>query len=240
MTVWWSKAILIGGVIAAVCLPLGALGTKFGIWQFTGGFMLLASGTVLAILAVALGIIALVVANRRGLTSDKPGIYLGMLVGALVLGLMGMQYVAASKVPPIHNISTDTLDPPQFDKVVALRGEANPLAYDAEKLAGPQQQAYPWVKTLSMNVPPATALSAARSALEAMGLEIVNEDAQAGLVEATDTSFWFGFKDDLVVRVRPSGNGSIVDARSVSRVGVSDIGANARRIGELLEQLGGS
>ena len=239
MTVWWSKAILIGGVIAAVCLPLGALGTKFGIWPFTGGFMLLASGTVLAILAVALGIIALVVANRRGLAGDKPGIYLGMLVGALVLGLMGMQYMAASKVPPIHNISTDTIDPPQFDKVVALRGEGtNPLAYDAAKLAGPQQEAYPWVKTQTPSAPPGQALSSARSALEAMGLEIVNEDPQAGLVEATDTTFWFGFKDDVVVRVRAAGAGSILDARSVSRVGVSDIGANARRIGELLEDSG--
>ena len=240
MTVWWSKAILIGGVIAAVCLPLGALGTKFGIWPFTGGFMLLAAGTVLAILAVALGIIALVIASRRGLAGDKPGIYLGMLVGALVLGLMGTQYMAATKVPPIHNISTDTIDPPQFDKVVALRGEANPLAYDAEKLAGPQQAAYPWVKTLTLSVPPAQALTAARGALEAMGLEIVNEDAAAGLVEAIDTTFWFGFKDDVVVRIRAAGAGSIVDARSVSRVGVSDVGANARRIGELLEHLSGS
>jgi uncharacterized protein (DUF1499 family) len=240
MTVWWSKAILIGGVIAAVCLPLGALGTKFGIWPFTGGFMLLAAGTVLAILAVALGIIALVIASRRGLAGDKPGIYLGMLVGALVLGLMGTQYMAATKVPPIHNISTDTIDPPQFDKVVALRGEANPLAYDAEKLAGPQQEAYPWVKTLTLSVPPAQALTAARGALEAMGLEVVNEDAAAGLVEATDTTFWFGFKDDVVVRIRAAGAGSIVDARSVSRVGVSDVGANARRIGELLEHLSGS
>lgn len=241
MTVWWSKAILIGGVIAAVCLPLGALGTKFGIWAFTGGFMLLASGTVLAILAVALGIIALVVASRRGLSSDKPGIYLGMLVGALVLGLMGMQYMAASKVPPIHNISTDTIDPPQFDEVVALRGDkSNPLAYDAEALAGPQLQAYPWVKTLTLSTPPAQALTAARGALEAMGLEIVNENAAAGLVEATATSFWFGFKDDVVVRVRAAGAGSTVDARSVSRVGQSDIGANARRIGDLLERLSGS
>lgn len=240
MTVWWSKAILIGGVIAAVCLPLGALGTKFGIWEFTGGFMLLAAGTVLAILAVALGIIALVVASRRGLSSDKPGIYLGMLVGALVLGLMGTQYMAASKVPPIHNISTDTIDPPQFDKVVALRGKSNPLDYDAEKLAGPQQEAYPWVKTLTLSTPPAQALTAARGALEAMGLEIVSEDAAAGLVEATATSFWFGFKDDVVVRIRAAGAGSTVDARSVSRVGVSDIGANARRIGDLLERVGGS
>ncbi len=67
-----------------------------------------------------------------------------------------------------------------------------------------------------------------------MGLELVNEAPQSGMIEATATTFWFGFKDDLVVRIRPSGTGSVVDVRSVSRVGVSDLGANARRIGEFL------
>ncbi len=180
------------------------------------------------------------VAGRRGLAGDKPGIYMGMLVGALVLGVMGMQYRTASSVPPIHNISTDVANPPQFDKVVALREGANPLAYDAEKLAEPQQSAYPWVKPLELAQAPAQALAAAKTALVDMGLEIVSEDPAAGRVEATFTSFWFGFKDDVVVRVKPTATGSIVDARSVSRVGQSDLGANARRIGELLDRLSGN
>ena len=75
-------------------------------------------------------------------------------------------------------------------------------------------------------------------ALEDMGLEIVTVDEAAGLVEATDTTFWFGFKDDLVVRVREANGGSVVDVRSVSRVGMSDLGANAARILALLERLG--
>jgi uncharacterized protein (DUF1499 family) len=75
------------------------------------------------------------------------------------------------------------------------------------------------------------------AALEEMGLEIVTTDPVVGIVEATATTFWFGFKDDVVVRVRASGSGSLVDVRSVSRVGVSDIGVNARRIGELLDHL---
>ena len=172
MTVWWSKAILIGGVIAAVCLPLGALGSKFGIWPFTGGIFLMLAGSALAALAVVLGIVALIVASRRGLAGDKPGIYLGVLVSALVLGVMGTQVAAGSSVPSIHNISTDVVNPPQFDKIVALREGANPLAYDAQKLAGPQQEAYPWVKTLQLSQAPAAALAAAKSALVDMGLEI--------------------------------------------------------------------
>jgi uncharacterized protein (DUF1499 family) len=76
--------------------------------------------------------------------------------------------------------------------------------------------------------------------LEDLGLEIVAVDEAAGRVEATATTFWFGFKDDVVVRVRSSGAGSVVDVRSVSRVGVSDLGANARRIGQILDGLRGA
>ena len=77
------------------------------------------------------------------------------------------------------------------------------------------------------------------AAVEAMGLEIVAVDEDAGTVEATDTTFWFGFKDDMVVRVRPAADGgSLVDARSVSRVGMSDLGKNAERILDLLNRLG--
>jgi uncharacterized protein (DUF1499 family) len=115
------------------------------------------------------------------------------------------------------------------------------LAYDAEVLAETQQQAYPWVKTMNSATSPAIVLNNAVTVLEDMGLEVVNVSAEEGIVEATDTTFWYGFKDDVVVRVRSaeSGSGSIVDVRSVSRVGRSDVGLNAKRIGEILNGLGG-
>ena len=70
-----------------------------------------------------------------------------------------------------------------------------------------------------------------------MGWEIVESDPERGRIEATDTTPWFGFQDDIVVRVRPEGVGSRVDVRSVSRVGRSDGGTNARRIEDYLEKL---
>ena len=82
---WWSQAILIGGVIAVVCLPLGALGTKIGLWEFTGGFMLLAAGAVLATLASFLGVLAYIVCLRNGLTLERPAVLIGVLLGVLVL-----------------------------------------------------------------------------------------------------------------------------------------------------------
>ena len=141
-------------------------------------------------------------------------------------------------MPPIHNISTDVADPPQFVAVVALRGDSsNPLELDAETI-GLQEQHYSWVTPLHSDAGVAETFTKALGVVKAMGMELVSADARAGLIEATATTFWFGFKDDVAIRVRPAGEGSVVDVRSVSRVGLSDLGTNARRIGEILDQLG--
>ena len=238
---WWAQAILIGGVIAVVCLPLGALGTKFGLWAFTGGFMLLAAGAVLATLASFLGVIAYIVSLRKQLLAERPTLLIGIFLGVVVLAILGTQYSAASSVPPIHNISTDTENPPQFDKIVAIRSaaQANPLAYDAAALAPQQTAAYPWVKPLTLMAPVDEVVDRAEAVMRDMGLEIVSSNKTTGLVEATATTFWFGFKDDVAVRVQPAADGGTqVDLRSVSRVGQSDLGANAARIGQILKGLG--
>ena len=238
---WWAQAILIGGVIAVVCLPLGALGTKFGLWAFTGGFMLLAAGAVLATLASFLGVIAYIVALRKQLLAERPTLLIGIFLGVVVLAILGTQYSAASSVPPIHNISTDTENPPQFDKIVAIRSaaQAHPLAHDAAALAPQQTAAYPWVKPLTLMAPVDEVVDRAEAVMRDMGLEIVSSNKTTGLVEATATTFWFGFKDDVAVRVQPAADGGTqVDLRSVSRVGQSDLGANAARIGEILKGLG--
>ena len=82
---WWAQAILIGGVIAAACLPLGALGTKIGLWAFTGGFMFLAAGAVLAALASFLGVIAYIISLRKNLVAERPTVLIGIFLGVVVL-----------------------------------------------------------------------------------------------------------------------------------------------------------
>lgn len=239
MTLWWSRAVLIFAVFAAAGLPIGALGTRFGLWDFRMGLLVVLASVFVAALVFLGGLVAWFMANSRGLRSDRGAISLGLLVSGLLLGVMALPFFQATSVPPIHNISTDVNDPPQFATLVAARGAGtNPLAYDPAN-AAQQQGAYPWVQPLNLPVEPTAALVAAGEALAAMGLEVVNTDADAGLVEAVATSFWFGFKDDLVVRVRPDAGGSRIDVRSVSRVGESDLGENARRIGQLLDRLQG-
>ena len=231
----WSKLILGGSIVGAALLPVGALGARFGAWEFTVGFLFLLIGSIIGAIGVVVGIAALIAAKKRGLTGDKPAIYVGMAISALILAVMGMQLTNAG-VPPIHNISTDITDPPQFDAVVAIRGEdANPLDYAADKIASLQQEAYPWVTPLQTERSPTDSFAHAVGVLQDMGLELVNEAPLQGMIEATATTFWFGFKDDMVVRIRPKGTGSVIDVRSVSRVGMSDLGANARRIGEFLD-----
>jgi uncharacterized protein (DUF1499 family) len=160
----------------------------------------------------------------------------GALAAALLVGLVvawipwnGMRQ--ARSLPPIHDISTDTADPPAFVAVLPLRADApNSAEYAGEAIAEAQRAGYPDLAPVALPAPPADAFARALEAARAMGWEIVDADPASGRIEATDTTFWFGFKDDVVVRVRPEGDGSRIDVRSVSRVGGSDVGANAARI----------
>ena len=237
---WWSKALLVGAVVGIVALPVGALGTKLGIWPFTGGFLLLAVGVVLATIAFFLGLIGAIYSNAKKRASDRKSCLIGVAISIVVLGLMGNQFMMATGVPPIHNITTDTDDPPQFRSLVAVREAegANPHKYDSE-LAGVQQEAYPHIKPLISTVSSGEMFRRVVTTLESMNMEVVAQDAVSGHVEATDETFWFGFKDDVVVRVQAEGSGSIVDIRSVSRVGQSDLGKNAERIAAIIAALAG-
>ena len=239
---WWADALMIGGVIAISAAVLGGIGTRLGIWSFQGGFILLQVSAVLAVVVAFLGIIALIYGIIKGKTAERSALAIGIVLSSVVLAQLGLQFSKVQAVPPIHNISTDTVNPPQFDKIVALRtaAKANPLTYNSAELAPQQTKAYPWVKPLTLQASADEVVDRAEAVLRDMGLEIVSVNKNAGLVEATATTFWFGFKDDVAVRVQPAADGGTqVDVRSISRVGQSDLGANAARIGEILNGLSG-
>ena len=163
-----------------------------------------------------------------------------MALSLLPMIMLGPQIVKGRSVPAIHDITTDTVNPPEFQAIVKHRVHAiNGLAYGtedmpAEELAALQLAAYPNVKQLKSEMSVADAVTRSESVLKEQGLKIVSTDIEAGLVEAIATTFWFGFKDDVVVRVVANAAGSQIDVRSVSRVGQSDVGANAARIERFL------
>ena len=232
-------------VLAALLFASAGPGTRLGLWHFGTGLSMLKWGAYVGMAGVALTAMALAgMAFARGGRGDAGRGALMPLAAALVLaGLAvfvpwrGLQRARA--VPPIHDITTDTQDPPAFVAVLPLRaGAPNAAAYGGDSVAALQRKGYPDLGPLHVAAPPATAYARALAEARAMGWELVAADSAAGRIEATATTPWFGFKDDIVVRLRADGDGTRVDARSVSRVGGSDVGTNAARIRAYLARVG--
>lgn len=232
----WSAVALVVAVSAALLLVVAGPGTRFGLWSFAVGFQLLRWAVYLGLAAVALAAVGLFVPALRA--GQLGTLSVALLVGAGVVAVPAYWLYLARALPPIHDITTDLDDPPAFVAVAPLRaGAPNPLAHGGAAVARAQGDAYPDIVPLLVPAPPAQAFAAARDAAAAMGWQIVAEDAAAGRIEATDTTFWFGFRDDIVVRVRPDESGSRIDVRSKSRVGRSDVGTNAKRIRVYLDRV---
>ncbi len=129
-------------------------------------------------------------------------------------------------------------NPPAFVAILPLRANApNAAEYGGEEIAAQQRAAYPDVVPLHLASTPAAVFTRALDAARTMGWDLVNADSSEGRIEAVATTRWFGFQDDVVVRLTPDGSRTRIDVRSVSRVGRSDVGANARRIRRYLKRL---
>jgi uncharacterized protein (DUF1499 family) len=231
----------LGFVLSAIAITaaMGAgTGARLALWDFHQGFRILnwsayfgIAGTMLSLVGAILG--------RPG--KERGGFLLavsGIVLGAIAFGVPANWYRIANRVPMIHDISTDTENPPTFVAVLALRMDApNSAIYGGPEIAAKQHTAYPDIRPLVSDTPPAQAYEHARSIARQMCWKTVDENPAEGRIEATATTRWFGFKDDVVIRIAPAAsNGSRVDIRSVSRVGLSDVGTNARRIRAFLKK----
>lgn len=225
------------GTMAAVLLPLGALGTRIEAWDYIVGFALLLLGGLIGLVGVGCGIAGIIVARRRSQDRNLWIVASGMAVSFAVVVLLGMLLLRALAAPPISQVSTDTENPPDISAILPLRGEdSNSPELDATTIRPVQELYYPWMQPLFVPAPPTEVLVSALELLEAMNMKIVANLPERGLIHAVDTTFWFGFKDDVAVRIRRYGEGSLVDVRSISRVGVSDLGTNANRVKEILRR----
>jgi len=212
-----------------VALPLAVLTVRGGAWE--QGLMLYAISCLGAALLLLLAAVLMLLPKFRPWRSAIAKRALFAVPGtALLLSLLG-----GGNYPPIHDITTDTADPPRFVAAPKQRGEnSNSLDIVAETLKA-QQEAYSDLDTLVTDASIENAFAQAKATAQALGWEIFHEDLNAGIIEATDTTAIMGFKDDIVIRLRTNERGTLVDLRSVSRVGVSDLGANAARIREFLD-----
>ena len=190
--------------------------------------------------------------RRKGHKTRWPLLGLGMFATLGFLAFWIPYVVAIATLPAIHDITTDLADPPEFTALTlrADNWDNIPGADDGDmrgmnprqRWATVHQDAYPDIRSVRIDQPVSVVIEKARRLAEDRGWEIVSIDPAAGHLEATDTISLFRFKDDVVIRARAAENGaaSIIDMRSVSRVGVHDIGANAKRVRQFLSDLSGT
>lgn len=225
----WIKNI---SIVLFILLPLGALGTKYGIWPFTIGLLLFALSVMGSVIILVLNLIW---SFRKPTPANRKVILMTSLIALvpLVVALIAMRNSVGG--PVIHDISTDLHSPPEFVAGRIERGEnSNDLQRTSDDLTI-QQAVYGDIKPILSPMATDEAFRQAAAVSRQLGWDIYAEIPNEGRIEAVDTTFWFGFKDDIVIRVQPDNQGSRIDLRSVSRVGRSDLGANAKRISRFVE-----
>lgn len=226
-------------VSTAALLLLAAAGPIYrtGLVGLPVSFQLLRWAAYLGVGGMAVALITGVVAYWRG--GRRTGLVAGagFVVGLIALVIPFQLQRTARSVPPIHDITTDLENPPTFEAVLPLRANAANGLERPPELARQQREGYPDLAPITVAAQKDEAFDQALAAAQDEGWQIVTADKSTGRIEAIDTTRWFGFKDDIVVRLTPWGGGTRVDVRSVSRIGRSDIGTNARRIRRYLDRL---
>lgn len=235
----WIKGAI---VLFALCMiggVLSGLGSKWGWWHFGTGFSILRWSVYGGILTVCVSLVALGISWSRGQRKAMIASGLVLVMCGIIVGVPVSWYRTAKSVPPIHDITTDTNNPPEFQAVVPLRKDSqNALKYGGEDVARQQKEAYPEIQSLTTDWIYERVFGTVRKVARDMEWTIHRASKEQGRVEATDTTFWFGFKDDIMVRLtKKEGGVTVIDVRSQSRVGKSDVGTNAQRIRHFLRTL---
>jgi uncharacterized protein (DUF1499 family) len=225
-------------VLVTLTLMLAGVGTRLGFWNFRVGFSILKWGAYTALVAAIISMLGCIIARPGGPRKGFVLAVMGLVISLTAMAVPWQWKRTVQRVPPIHDISTDLDAPPPFRAILPLRKNAsNPAYYGGPGVAAQQREAYPDLAPAILDVSPDHAFEQALLAAREMGWKIVQANPAEGRLEATDTTFWFGFKDDVVVRISPQNGGSRIDVRSVSRVGRSDAGTNARRIESYLKRI---
>jgi uncharacterized protein (DUF1499 family) len=226
--------------IAVVLLALAPLGWRAGWWHYRFALLsLMPWAAYFGVAALTIAALALLFGRSRLELRGAAIAVIAFAGGGLVAYVPWHYDAMRHTVPSINDITTDTENPPAFSAVVPQRAAegGNPVAYQGSKVAEQQKQAYPDVAPLTLALPPDAAFKRALGTAQRMGWTIVAADEAAGRIEASERSRWFGFTDDIVIRVAASGSGSRVDLRSSARLGRGDFGVNAARVRAYLSAL---
>ncbi len=214
-------------LFSILCLVLTPIVVRISVVPVRIGLLLFALSALSAIVVV---ILAAVFTRKQKTDDGKKAMSRASVLALPALIFFGISIAGGGGKPVIHEVSTDVQNPPEFVAAIERRGaDANPLNFSAD-VAAQQLKAYPELQTLHSELAPGAAFARALQVAEELGWEVYHEDGIRGTIEAVDTTFFMGFKDDIVIRITATDNGSAIDARSSSRIGGSDLGANAARI----------
>jgi uncharacterized protein (DUF1499 family) len=233
---------LVGAGAAALCVLavlVGGWGNRAGWWDYRVAFTVLRWCAWIGLGAAAVAAVGGTLAMPDNRRRRVPAIAIvGVVLGSLVFGI---PWAAQSKRSvPINDITTDTANPPRYVDIAPLRASAPvKIDYGGEETAAQQRKAYPDIAPARVNLSREQAYERSLQVARSLGWDIVAAVPAEGRIEATDTTLFMGFRDDIVIRVLPEGNGSRIDVRSHSRVGRGDFGANATRVRAFLKRVSG-
>lgn len=230
-------------VVCVVLAVLSGLGHRWDWWHYRTAFTILRWSAYGGLLATALGLIGGFVTRPGAGRSGFGYAVLGVVAGMLVFWTPYLQLRVVYSLPFIHDITTDTENPPPFVELLQARmASPNGADYEGQELADQQRAAYPDIGPLYFDRPVESVFAQAERVARGMGWKIAATHPGEGRIEGTATTFWYGFKDDIVIRIAAEpvlddegeevleADRTRVDLRSMSRVGRSDVGVNARRI----------
>jgi uncharacterized protein (DUF1499 family) len=223
----WSIRLTLLAVAAAA---LGLTLARYDVVPKLSGFMAFLVGGLISALALLLGIIALLIGRQQALPS-RGKLLAAMAVALAFVGFLASRPMANGDVPAIHDITTDLANPPQFE-TITVRADNLAGVGTVENWQKLHAAAYADLRPLEIARPVDQITALAVRLAQEQGWEVVKSDPARGHVEATASVSFIRFKDDVVLRIVPTqdGAGSRIDMRSISRVGVSDLGVNAKRI----------
>ena len=236
VAVWSSRLALFAIAVAALSVII----VRSGLLEIVPALATFAAALVFAGLAILLACAAFVVIWRQG-TGGLGRALLGLFLGLALLAYPTYLGTRALRLPAISDVTTDTTNPPRFDVLARLRPRGR-TDYPGPAVAALQRTAYPDVVPLDLDVPTKVAYDAALALITKRKWYIGDTRPPTlarrdGVIEAVARTPIMGFRDDVVIRVTPLGQGTRIDMRSASRFGNHDLGANASRIRSMLEDI---
>jgi uncharacterized protein (DUF1499 family) len=233
----FARILLYGSITAALVFVLSGYGYQWGIWELGTGFSLLRYSAYAAIGLMVAGALSIWFLREHGLRAKAYAV-ISLILMMVISGTALYWQMQSRSVPPIHDITTDMENPPEFVALLRLREDApNPPEYEGEESAEAQREAYPHIEPVYFTADLQDVMDQAVLLIAERGWTLVAINRNEGRIEATEKLAWFGFKDDVVLRFTESDDGTRVDMRSKSRIGRSDLGVNARRIDRLMRDL---